>query len=343
MIALPNHASLVRQRQPITVDLRQNKDGPGVAQVVPLHKAIEIAIAKTSTVLARAPPLKLHAVWSPEELEAIRTATDSAMALRQYRAAFPESTRSDDAVKRRWTMFGPGRAPHVRPRKEKPPRPVGVPNSAWEPQEDAVLTAASSRQDAVQRYRAAFPEAKRTVMGIYRRRSELLAAERAGAPRPKRLPQAARLTHWSLYEKAVVLMARNRLDGAVLAHRAVFPDSGRSYDAIDTLRRRLRRGEALPRVCTEAGRAEILAGDPNRLLGPFEAWLGRGGRSPTQAAEVVARVRDLLAGATMPALVVRQAEDMAAARALSSSWSEAELLDAACLLQAYVRGGGALP
>lgn len=66
-------------------------------------------------------------------------------ALAAYRAAFPLSLRPDSAVRSRWTRFGEGRAPHIRPRKPRPVRAVGLPGTIWSPDEEEPLRGIRSR------------------------------------------------------------------------------------------------------------------------------------------------------------------------------------------------------
>lgn len=105
--------------------------------------------------------------WSDEEKQIVLNATSRKGSIADYKEKFPDSTRSDDAIGRRFY--------NVHPDKRKP---VNV----WSDEERQPILDADDVEGAIAGYRSLFPESTRTSGGIRREWYGLRPEKRGEAP-----------------------------------------------------------------------------------------------------------------------------------------------------------------
>lgn len=94
-------------------------------------------------------------MWAPAECAAIAGAGTRQEALAGYRAAFPDSDRTDGAVMRQWYAV-----------RSAPVTATDDRRGTWMPEEEAILLKAKTLAAAVKTYRAKFGDDKRTYAAL---------------------------------------------------------------------------------------------------------------------------------------------------------------------------------
>jgi hypothetical protein len=115
--------------------------------------------------------------WTAEEDVPIRAAEHAAAAVEAYRAAFPESIRTEKAIRKRYKNVY---VRAVAPAKGQAPPHV----REWTGPEQVAVAFATSPADAVRRYRAAFPDSDRSDGAIRARYYTRTKADREAASTP---------------------------------------------------------------------------------------------------------------------------------------------------------------
>ena len=163
--------------------------------------------------------------WSKSEDRAIWDAVTPAVAVRAYRKAFPASKRGDKAVKRRYHALRAGED-----------RTQAGQRMPWTAEEEIPIREATDVQDAVTRFRMAFPDSQRSARGIQGKFYVIRRARRSTeTPRPKPTadPVPVKPSHtgrkkpkWAVGERVIVGDQAGRVSYVRGANCMVYFDAG---------------------------------------------------------------------------------------------------------------------